>query len=310
MNTIKFAPYNEFITEQHNLEVAPVKEVTIEHKCYKFYSPCNLNIFVSNICQNNCDFCINKGHKEVCTDDDYYSGLENALELLKDVECEFTLTGGEPTLNAERFIKTCEILKKHNIKERTISTTGIGLFNKYNNKPILAHLREMDFIHNISISRMSFDEKQNNDIFKGHNINNAELEKLAFFSKMNGIEMRVSTNFLKESVSDYNSMLSFLNDMKSIGINTVLFREIVGMNDAIKIEPIQNEISKSDDFEFNKTLTGIFYDVDVYLYPKNKPEYIVKCYRDKKPAEKVIGSLSYNAGILRIGFNGEILKVL
>lgn len=310
MNTIKFAPYNEFITEQHNLEVAQVKEATIGDKTYKFYSPCNLNVFVSNICQNNCDFCINKGHKELCSDEEHYSGLERALSALSNVDCEFTLTGGEPTLNPERFVKTCEILKKFGIKERTISTTGIGLLNMYNGKPVLAHLREMDFIHNISISRMAFNEELNDRLLKGKNIKNKDLEKLAFFSKMNGIEMRVSTNFLKESVHDYNSMIKFLYNMKNAGISTVLFRELVGISDSIKIKPIQDKISNSDDFKLDKTLTGIFYDVDVYLYPKNKPEYIVKCYRDKKPAEKVVGSLSYNAGILRIGFNGEILNVL
>lgn len=307
MNTIKFAPYNELITEQHNLEVAPVKEATIGDKIYKFYSPCNLNVSVSNICQNNCDFCINKEHKELCSDKEYYRGLERALSKLSNVDCEFTLTGGEPTLNSERFIKTCEILKKFGIKERTISTTGIGLLNMYKGKPVLAHLREMDFIHNISISRMAFDEELNDNLLKGKNIKNKDLEKLAFFSKINGIEMRVSTNFLKGSVHDYNSMIKFLNDMKNIGINTVLFRELVGVPRSIKIKPIQDKISNSSDFKFDKTLTGIFYDVDVYLYPKFKPEYIVKCYRDKKPTEKVIGSLFYNAGTLRIGFNGEIL---
>lgn len=307
MNTIKFAPYNEFITEQHNIEVASIKEVAVGDKTYKFYSPCNLNIFVSTVCQNNCSFCINREHKELCSDEEHYSGLERALSKLSNVECEFILTGGEPTLNSKRFVKTCEILKKFGIKERTISTTGIGLLHIYNGKPVLAHLREMDFIHNISISRMAFDEELNNSILKGNNIKNSDLEKLAFFSEVNGIEMRVSTNFLKESVHDYNSMMKFLQDMKNIGVNTVLFRELVGIPDSIKIGSIQDEIDRSDNFQFDRTLIGTFYDVNVYLYPKFKPEYIVKCYRDKKPNTNIVGSLSYNAGTLRIGFNGEVL---
>ena len=60
MNTIKFAPYNDFITEQHNVEIAGFENHQINGKDYKFYNPCNLNVFIHNKCQNDCDFCINK----------------------------------------------------------------------------------------------------------------------------------------------------------------------------------------------------------------------------------------------------------
>lgn len=66
MNTIKFAPYDDFVTEQHDVEHASVDTVKVGETEYRFYNPCNLNVFITNTCQNACDFCINKGQTE-CT---------------------------------------------------------------------------------------------------------------------------------------------------------------------------------------------------------------------------------------------------
>ena len=51
MNTIKFAPYNEFITEQHNVETATVEDIVAFDYKGRFYNPCNLNIFITNKCK-------------------------------------------------------------------------------------------------------------------------------------------------------------------------------------------------------------------------------------------------------------------
>lgn len=64
MNTIKFAPYDDFVTEQHDVEHASVDTVKVGETEYRFYNPCNLNVFITNTCQNACDFCINKGQTD------------------------------------------------------------------------------------------------------------------------------------------------------------------------------------------------------------------------------------------------------
>lgn len=309
MNTIKFAPYNDFITEQHNIETAQVKEHVISGNSYKFYSPCNFNIFVTNACPNSCYFCINKNASEICSDEDYFNGLKKSLDTLKDVDIEFTITGGEPTLNPARFVKTLQLLKEYGIKERTISTTGLNLLTLYEGKPLIQYLVENGFIHNISISRMSFNETKNNEIFGAKNISNEDLSKLAYFAKMNEAELRVSTNLMDSSIRDFRDIINFVDENYSIGIDTVLFRQLVGVDNPIEVSPFFAMIRANKNFIYDTTLNGQFYDVDVYIYTSEKTgqKYIVKCYKDKPGDKSVINSLSYNSGNLRIGFNGKSL---
>ena len=112
MNTIKFAPYDDFVTEQHDVEHASVDTVKVGETEYRFYNPCNLNVFITNTCQNACDFCINKGQTDQFRmgDSTYYEDLEKGLEKLSGVKLEATITGGEPTLLPRRLVETVRIL--------------------------------------------------------------------------------------------------------------------------------------------------------------------------------------------------------
>lgn len=74
MNTIKFSKIKEKTTEQHNLEILDIKKVELFGKECEMYFPCNLNIFVTNKCQNKCAFCINKDYSNIdISDEKYYS---------------------------------------------------------------------------------------------------------------------------------------------------------------------------------------------------------------------------------------------
>lgn len=113
MNTLKFSKLCNKTTEQHNLEVIDIEETTLFGKKVSMFYPCNLNIFITNICQNHCSFCINKDYSGTDIKDDlYYKALCETLEELKDKDIEITITGGEPSLNVERFVKTMQICKE------------------------------------------------------------------------------------------------------------------------------------------------------------------------------------------------------
>ena len=220
MNTIKFAPYDDFVTEQHDVEHASVDTVKVSETEYRFYNPCNLNVFITNTCQNACDFCINKGQTDQFRmgDTTYYEDLENGLEKLSGVKLEATITGGEPTLLPRRLVETVRILVKHGVHERTVSTTGIGLLEKYEGKTVFQHLIENGYTHNISISRMAEDEWENDRIMMGEkyssrqrNIGNDDLRRLATIAKANGVQLRTSTNLLSGFVDTYKKMLHFVD---------------------------------------------------------------------------------------------------
>ncbi len=320
MNTIKFAPYDDFVTEQHDVEHASVDTVKVGETEYRFYNPCNLNVFITNTCQNACEFCINKGQTDQfrMSDSSYYEDLEKGLEKLSGVKLEATITGGEPTLLPRRLVETVHILVKHGVHERTVSTTGIGLLEKYEGKTVFQHLIENGYTHNISISRMAEDEWQNDRIMMGdkysvrqRNIGNDDLRRLATIAKANGVQLRTSTNFLAGFVDTYHKMLHFVDYQYKNGIESCLFRELEGKMQKMwtPIAWIAEAVRNSKDFAYIKTVNGMFYDIELYLYTSHETgmTYIVKVYTNHVVDADVIGSLSFNHGIIRKGFHGEAL---
>lgn len=320
MNTIKFAPYDDFVTEQHDVEHASVDTVKVGETEYRFYNPCNLNVFITNTCQNACDFCINKVQTDQFRmgDTTYYEDLEKGLEKLSGVKLEATITGGEPTLLPRRLAETVRILVKHGVHERTVSTTGIGLLEKYEGKTVFQHLIENGYTHNISISRMAEDEWENDRIMMGdkyssrqRNIGNDDLRRLATIAKANGVQLRTSTNLLSGFVDTYQKMLHFVDFQYKNGIESCLFRELEGKMQkmAAPIAWIAEAVRSSRDFGYIRTVNGMFYDIELYLYTSHETgmTYIVKVYTNHVVDADVIGSLSFNHGIIRKGFHGEAL---
>lgn len=303
MNTIKFSKIKNKTTEQHNLKVNDIYEENIFNNKIQLYHPCNLNIFVTNICQNNCFFCINNSpnfkEKEI-TDEQYFDYLENVLQNLQGKGIEITITGGEPTLNPKRFLNTMKLCDKYNFPCRTVSTTGLNLLQYYEGKPLCQYMIEYGFIHNINISRMHFDEDKNQSIFKGKNISNDELSKLAMFFKMNDAEMRVSCNIIKDYIDSQDKMLDFVDKFIDIGVDSIMFRELI--SDSPILLP---SILRLDQFEHITNLEGLTYSVEVLKYK----DLLIKHYKTKKiESNDVVMSMSFNNGILRNGFNGIIYK--
>ena len=320
MNTIKFAPYDDFVTEQHDVEHASVDTVKVGETEYRFYNPCNLNVFITNTCQNACDFCINKGQTDQFRmgDTTYYEDLEKGLEKLSGVKLEATITGGEPTLLPRRVVETVRSLVKHGVCERTVSTTGIGLLEKYEGKTVFQHLIENGYTHNISISRMAEDEWENDRIMMGdkyssrqRNIGNDDLRRLATIAKANGVQLRTSTNLLSGFVDTYKKMLHFVDFQYKNGIESCLFRELEGKMQKMRapIAWIADAVRMNREFEYIRTVNGMFYDIELYLYTSHETgmKYIVKVYTNHVVDADVIGSLSFNHGIIRKGFHGDAL---
>ena len=71
MNTIKFSKIENITAEQYNLEIQNIYEDTIFGENLLIYHPCNLNIFVTELCQNDCYFCINNKTKNILQNNNY-----------------------------------------------------------------------------------------------------------------------------------------------------------------------------------------------------------------------------------------------
>ena len=72
---------------------------------------------------------------------------------------------------------------------------------------------------------------------------------------------------------------------------------------------IADAVRSSKDFGYIRTVNGMFYDIELYLYTSHETgmTYIVKVYTNHVVDADVIGSLSFNHGIIRKGFHGEAL---
>lgn len=306
MRTIKFQNINDFARERHDHSKVEVINAKIFGQEIHMYSPCNLNIFICNHCSNKCEFCINKTYNDV-SDDIYYNNLHTVLEEIKQYPIEITITGGEPTLNIPRLVKTMEILNSYGFPCRTFSTTGRHLLAIYKDKYILQHMKDNGFIHNINISRMSISDKENYEIFKNNkNITEEMLRAIAMFCNMNDMDMRVSCNLIPGKVDSIQKMINYVKYYKdNLNIKYSIFRELVGPYDKIYISDIFDEINHNSDFVPLRQTEGLFYIVNEFRYE----DFLVKCYSEQNIIRPdIVNSLSYNNGNLRVGFSGLILK--
>lgn len=318
MNTIKFSRADNLATEQHNLELVNVNKEKIFGRELNVYNPCNLNVFVTEICHSKCFYCINnKTNDQLFTSRSYVStegyllGLDKLLSELSGKGFEITITGGEPTLDAERFVKTMELCKKYEIPCRTVSTTGLNLLNPYKEKPLCIYMVENGFTHNINISRMHYDELKNSEVFgTDRNISNKDIEKLATFFKLNGAEMRISCNIIKNCIDDFNKMMEFVDFYMDLNVDTVMFRELIHHN-SIKMQEIINaETLKTHGFDYLETLHGLVYDVDVYKKVSTCGGIIAKHYKTLQSINNdVFYSFSFKNGKFINGFTGDKVDI-
>ena len=298
MNTIKFSKNKNLTTEQHDMVAANIKEENIFGQDLLIYNPCNLNIFITSVCQNKCDFCINnKFTGSDCNDEVYEKSLKKVLD---EKDFEITITGGEPTLNMKRLIFTMKECFDRNLHCRTFSTTGFNLLKEYENKQLWNYLIDYNFVHNINISRMNIDQNINDNIFGNKNITNKDIEKLAYFFGTNNAEMRISCNLIKGSIDNFKSMLNFVDFYSNIGVQTVMFRETIGYD--LKFS---NILKFDENFKKVEEINGPFYTVDVYEYK----DYIVKHYITKTDIDKnIVSSFSLRNGIFTDGFGGKKIE--
>ena len=298
MNTIKFSKNKNLTTEQHDMVAANIKNENIFGQDLLIYNPCNLNIFITSVCQNKCNFCINnKFTGSDCSDEVYEKSLKKVLD---EKNFEITITGGEPTLNMKRLIFTMKECFDRNLHCRTFSTTGFNLLKEYGNKQLWNYLIDYNFVHNINISRMNIDQNINDNIFGNKNITNKDIEKLAYFFGTNNAEMRISCNLIKGSIDNFKSMLNFVDFYSNIGVQTVMFRETIGYD--LKFSNILNF---DENFKKVEEINGPFYTVDVYEYK----DYIVKHYITKTDIDKnIVSSFSLRNGIFTDGFGGKKIE--
>lgn len=269
------------------------------------YDNANLSINVTHACNAKCGFCVDALRKKVSetahvsviniesskrlTDtEEYLAQLEETLIKFKELNLSVSITGGEPTLDFNRLPGILRLLKKYSIRKRVLTTNGTRLFAELKNIPgkrMIDVITQMGLEH-LNLSRAHYDEKINAKIMDYNNkthLTNEEIKEAVRILNKAGIRVRLSVALLKDGINDITSIKKYLDWAKSIGVDNVIFRELMNFNKdevednwvsafyrkegkPITIEDVLTPIDKDPQFQFVKQHVGYYYYVEIYKY--------------------------------------------
>ena len=298
-------------------ELVPFK---FDGKDKEVYKNCNLSIFVDDYCNADCKFCVaqlryenrNKLYeKERIEDDDaYYERLDEVLEKLEPLNLSVSITGGEPT-KSPRLPRILELLEKHHIRKRTITTNGSGLFDKVNGKTMLDHLIDNHF----NISKTHYDEDINKKImcYKQGYCSNEDLAKIIPYALKKGLRPRLSCLLLKDGIHDVEGMAKYIEFYEKIGVDNIIFRQLMDydlekmcnvekmhycMKNEVDLNDIWEEVDKDKRFIPFKNILGYYYYVEIYNYNKvvvcSESADLKVLYEEKKRHPDVVYELVFH----------------
>lgn len=257
----------------------------------KVYSNCNLSIFVDDYCNADCKFCvaqlryenISKAYLKPKIEDDleYYKRLDEVLTKIEPLNVSVSITGGEPTLS-KRFIKILELIDKHNMRKRTITTNGSALLNYVDGKRIIDHLIDRKFDH-LNISKTHYDEEINKKImrYKKGYCSNSDLEKIIPYALSKGLRPRLSCLLLKDGIKSVDDISKYIEFYEKMGVDNIIFRELMdydentmcnlekmdyNVRNKVRLNDIWKDIDKDSRFKPYKNLLGYYYYVEMYYY--------------------------------------------
>lgn len=267
------------------------KTIILDEK-WKVYNNANLSIHVTDKCNADCGFCIahlrylNDGlvylKPEMKDDDKYYQRLDEVLKLTKYINPSVSITGGEPTVN-RKLPYILDILSSHDVRKRTITTNGTGLFYKAkDNKTVLDALSDYKLEH-LNISRAHFNSKLNADIMvmKEHLMPEGRLEEIIQEAKIKGIKTRLSCALLKNGISKIEDVMKYIEWGLNLGVDNVIFRQLMQfeqnkvepgripnycIEEEIDLNPLWNEFDNNKEFEFYHQVLGYYYYVEIRKY--------------------------------------------
>jgi molybdenum cofactor biosynthesis enzyme MoaA len=258
----------------------------------KVYANANLSIFVDNYCNADCQFCVaqlrfeNQGqwfHKTKIEDDDIYiSRLREVLKYLKPLNLSVSLTGGEPT-KCPRILRILEAIDDMGYRKRVLTTNGSGLYDTIKSNSLLNHLIMKDFSH-LNISKAHYDDDVNRAIMRYKNkdyVDNQIISNILKDIKPTQLQPRMSCALLKEGISTVSDMIEYMKYYKSIGADTIIFRELMNFDEykmvneekknycnanKIYLDDIWVEVDNDVRFVPIKNLLGYYYYVEVYQF--------------------------------------------
>jgi molybdenum cofactor biosynthesis enzyme MoaA len=259
------------------------------------YSNANFSIYSAQPCNAACRFCVEEmrpasrgrelaTQKSVERDDDrYFEALQESLDALRPLSPTLSITGGEPSKD-RRLPRILELVSAHPSKRKTLTSNGSGLFD---NRLGVFHNRLIERIcearlNHLNLSVAHPDRERNAQLMRLPTaLRREQLEEAVRLAREAGLRVRLSCVLLRESVGSLQAILEYLAFAESIGVDNVIFRQLMQSDAAthienaviaysnvqrVLLEPILDAISEDARFVFIRQIVGYYYYVEVWRY--------------------------------------------
>lgn len=267
-------------------------EYEFEGQRYRVYKNANVSIFLTDYCNACCKFCIEqveyRNKKDmllkkphICDDNEYLRRIEYILSVIRPLNTSLSITGGEPTLSP-RFVKVLKLIKKFNFRKVTINTNGSGLLDVVDGIPVYQHIIDCGVNH-VNISRHHWKDEVINELMRfEHRPCSTDMLKTVIPELLKkGVRPRINCVVLKNGVDSIEDMVHFLEFYTDIGINNIVFRQMMEYNSAYvknseivdfykdnltTIDRLWTQMDEDSRFSKVKNIRGRYYYVEIWKY--------------------------------------------
>ncbi len=276
----------------YDLPLSRFKSFDTEKGEVLVYDNANLSVMITDKCNADCNFCVahlrylTDGHQYikplVSNDSLYLKALAYNLEKAVPFATSLSLTGGEPSVN-KRLPAILELLEAYPTLRKTMTTNGTGLLNQIGSKTLVERLAQEDQLTFLNISRAHYDFHKNNRlmVMADHLLPERDLVRAIAIAREAGTRVRLSCTLLQEGISSVAQMRRYLDWAASIGVDNVVFRQLMAFDNTrvtpgripsycksqtVPLHPIWESLDASEDFEKYHQVLGYYYYVEVFKY--------------------------------------------
>jgi len=175
-------------------------------------------------CNATCQFC--EYHSDCSKEFDE----DKLIEIIKELTSKLfikklNITGGEPTLNYERFLRVFNICKEH-LSDKTMIVVNT---NGYNFEKLIKEKEIIKRVTNISLSRHHYDDNKNNEILGFQSVSYKTIKKAQ--KKLKPGVLNLTCNLIKGYIDSTDEVYKYLEFASKIGVDLVGLVSLMKIND-------------------------------------------------------------------------------
>jgi cyclic pyranopterin phosphate synthase len=259
------------------------------------YANANLSIYSAQTCNARCAFCVeelrpaSRGvaldvQKTVESDDArYFAAMQSVFDAVRPLNPSVSVTGGEPSQDA-RLPRILRTLQAHGARKRTVTTNGSGLLEMREGRPLIDWIAGTGVAH-LNISRAHWDDRINAKLMRyrdsGASPDAQALREIVSHAQRGGTRVRLSCVLVANAVDTLAGMLAYLDFAASIGVDNVIFRQLMQTDPStthanfvtkfsdrrrVAMTPLLAALAARGDFTVQRQVMGYYYYVEVWRY--------------------------------------------